>query len=63
VIGGSAGGIEGLRPLLASLPRDFAAPVCIVFHVTPTRYSNLPTLFQRTRSVAGVASRYARSRP
>lgn len=47
VIGGSAGSIEVLRTLLAALPTDFAAPICIVIHVTPTHHSNLPALFKR----------------
>jgi two-component system chemotaxis response regulator CheB len=51
VIGGSAGSIEVLRPLLASLPKDFAAPICVVIHVTPTRHSNLPALFARSSAL------------
>jgi chemotaxis response regulator CheB len=49
VIGGSAGSIEVLRPLLARLPSDFAAPVCIAIHAL----SGGPGIR------LGVATRYA----
>lgn len=35
VIGASAGGIEALRTLVAALPVDFPAPVCVVLHMSP----------------------------
>src|SRR5688572_1014833 len=35
VIGASAGGIEALRELVAKLPRDFAAAICVVLHTSP----------------------------
>ena len=35
VIGASAGGIEALRTMVAALPRDFPAPVCVVVHTSP----------------------------
>jgi two-component system chemotaxis response regulator CheB len=35
VIGASAGGIEALRTLVAGLPGDFPAPICIVQHTSP----------------------------
>ena len=34
VIGASSGGIEALRTLVGGLPRDFAAPICIVVHTS-----------------------------
>jgi two-component system chemotaxis response regulator CheB len=35
VIGASAGGIDALRELVAALPADFAAPICVVLHTSP----------------------------
>lgn len=46
VIGGSAGSIDALKRILASLPGDFPAAVLIVVHVG-ARESMLPTLLDR----------------
>lgn|SRR5262245_24181589 len=35
VIGASSGGIDALRALVAALPADFPAPICIVVHTAP----------------------------
>jgi two-component system chemotaxis response regulator CheB len=35
VIGASAGGIEAMRTLVAALPPDFPAPICVVVHTAP----------------------------
>ena len=35
VIGASSGGIEALRALVAALPADFPAPICVVLHTSP----------------------------
>ncbi|HEV7775239.1 MAG TPA: chemotaxis protein CheB [Luteibacter sp.] len=45
VIGASAGGVQALRVLLASLPRGFKPPVFIVQHISSDRPSTLPELF------------------
>ncbi|MDQ3410548.1 MAG: ATP-binding protein [Chloroflexota bacterium] len=41
VIGSSAGGVEALMTLVASLPADFAAPIVIAQHIDRTRASHL----------------------
>jgi two-component system chemotaxis response regulator CheB len=48
-IGASAGGIEGLRVLLAALPQDFPAAIAAVIHRSPLHVSHLAqTLSQRS---------------
>jgi two-component system chemotaxis response regulator CheB len=44
VIGASAGGVEALSALVAELPKDLRACVCIVQHVSPARESYLPRI-------------------
>ncbi len=48
VLGSSAGGVEALRVVLAGLPVDLAAAVCIVQHVSPASPSVLPQILTRT---------------
>jgi len=43
-IGASAGGVEALRKLVRSFPRDFPAAVLVVLHLPPWHTSNLPEL-------------------
>jgi two-component system, chemotaxis family, CheB/CheR fusion protein len=47
VIGASAGGIEALVRLAASLPADFSAPVVIAQHADPNSPSHLGEILQR----------------
>lgn len=47
VIGGSAGSLEPLMAILATLPSDFTAPIAIVVHMLPTQPSHLPSLLGR----------------
>ena len=47
VIGSSAGGIEALSQLVASLPDDFPAPILIAQHLDPKRPSHLPEILAR----------------
>jgi two-component system chemotaxis response regulator CheB len=47
VIGSSAGGVEALRRLCASLPVDLPAAVLVVQHLSPSARSVLPQLLAR----------------
>jgi two-component system, chemotaxis family, protein-glutamate methylesterase/glutaminase len=47
VVGASAGGVETLIKLIEKLPKDFAAPVLIVQHLSPHRPSTLPYILSR----------------
>jgi two-component system, chemotaxis family, CheB/CheR fusion protein len=47
VIGSSAGGIEALSKVVASLPADFPAPVLIAQHLDPRRPSHLGEILAR----------------
>jgi len=48
VIGASAGGVETLTRIVAGLPPDLAASVCIVVHIAPTSPSALAGILQRS---------------
>ena len=41
VVGCSAGGIDALSTLVATLPRDFPAPIVVAQHLDPRRPSHL----------------------
>jgi two-component system chemotaxis response regulator CheB len=47
VIGASAGGVEALRTVVAGLPSDLAAEVCIVLHLAPGSPSALAGILDR----------------
>jgi two-component system chemotaxis response regulator CheB len=47
VIGASAGGVETLRRVVAGLPTDLPAAVCIVVHIAPGSPSALPKILAR----------------
>ena len=47
VVGSSAGGIDALSTLLATLPADFPAPVVIAQHLDPRRESHLAEILAR----------------
>ncbi len=47
VVGASAGGVEALQSLVASLPANFSAPVIVVLHVAPSASSVLPAILER----------------
>jgi two-component system CheB/CheR fusion protein len=54
VVGSSAGGVEALSALLASLPRDFPAPVVLAQHLDPARHSHLQEILQRKTEIPVV---------
>ena len=47
VIGASSGGIEALKVLVAGLPPDFPAPVCVVLHTAPDSPGMLVPILNR----------------
>lgn len=47
VVGASAGGVEALSGLVADLPANLPASVCIVLHVSPDVPSYLPDILSR----------------
>ena len=47
VIGASQGGLEVLTEIVAHLPADLGAAVCIVLHVAPAFSSMLPDILSR----------------
>ncbi|MBZ9749775.1 chemotaxis protein CheB [Deinococcus sp. HMF7604] len=47
VVGASAGGIEALQALVAGLPHDFPAAVCVVLHLNASTPSALPDILSR----------------
>jgi two-component system chemotaxis response regulator CheB len=47
VIGASAGGVETLRRVVAGLPEDLAAAVCVVMHIAPASPSALAHILTR----------------
>ena len=47
VVGASAGGLEALRELIAGLPRDFAAPICVVLHTSAQAPGVLGSILDR----------------
>jgi two-component system chemotaxis response regulator CheB len=51
VIGASAGGVETLRRVVAGLPADLPAAVCIVLHVAPSSPSALAKILDRAGSL------------
>src|SRR5262249_20901802 len=47
VVGSSAGGIDALSTLVATLPTDFLAPIVIAQHLDPNRPSHLAEILGR----------------
>ncbi len=48
VIGASAGGVETLKQVVADLPPDLKAAVCIVLHISPESPSALASILRRS---------------
>src|SRR5215469_829953 len=47
VVGSSAGGIEALTKLVATLPTEFPAPIVLAQHLDPTQPSHLGEILAR----------------
>src|SRR5688572_9945262 len=47
VIGASAGGVQALQSVVAELPSDLNAAICIVLHMRADTRSHLPEILQR----------------
>jgi two-component system, chemotaxis family, protein-glutamate methylesterase/glutaminase len=54
VIGASRGGIEALQELVAGLPADLPAAVCVVQHLLPDQPSQLPRILSRAGPLPAV---------
>ena len=52
VVGASAGGIEALSRLVATLPADFPAPIVVAQHLEPSRVSHLQEILGRRSTLA-----------
>ena len=48
VVGASSGGLEALRSLVANLPTDFPAPICVVLHTSPQSPAILADILTRS---------------
>src|SRR5215207_5399735 len=57
VVGASAGGVEAVSALVAGLPRDLRATVCVVLHLRPDASSRLADVLARVTTLPVVAAR------
>ncbi|MBV8295916.1 MAG: chemotaxis protein CheB [Acidimicrobiia bacterium] len=64
VLGASAGGVDALSAVVAGLPPDIPAAVCVVLHLAPQGKSVLPHILEsRSRLPARHPADYERLRP
>ncbi len=52
VIGASAGGVEALKRVVAGIPDDLPAAVCVVLHLAPGSHSALAHILERAGPLA-----------
>lgn len=57
VVGGSAGGVDALRDVVAGLPVTLDAAVCVVLHLAPSSPSVLAGILARSTSLPCAAAR------
>lgn len=60
VVGASAGGIEAVSMLIAGLPRDLPAAVCVVVHIRPYSESHLAEVLGRVAPLPTVTAQHGR---
>jgi two-component system chemotaxis response regulator CheB len=58
VLGASAGGVEAVSALVAGLPRDLSAAVCVVVHLRPDMHSQLASVLARATTLPVVSARH-----
>jgi len=56
VAGASAGGVEALRSLAASLPADFPAAMLVTMHLSPGIHSALPQILDRAGPLPAISA-------
>ena len=57
VVGASAGGVEALRSLVAGVPADFTAPICVVMHTSPESPGILGEILARAGRLPAATAR------
>src|SRR5215207_2727591 len=58
VLGASAGGVEAVSALVAGLPADLRAAVCVVIHLRPDTQSHLAEILARQTTLPVVPARH-----
>jgi two-component system chemotaxis response regulator CheB len=58
VVGASAGGVEAVSALVAGLPTDLRAAVCVVVHLRPDAQSHLANILARLTRLRVVAAKH-----
>jgi two-component system chemotaxis response regulator CheB len=58
VVGASAGGVEAVSALVAGLPADLRAAVCVVVHLRPDTQSHLAEILARLTTLPVISARH-----